>query len=96
LSARAREALERIAALYAIEKTIRSRSAGERRTDRQEKSNGRGRTKQGYFWAIARDDRAWCGRALSKPPSSVTRSQVVKAVRSEGRLRSARLQSSKM
>jgi hypothetical protein len=22
---------------------------------------GRGRTKQGYFWAIARDDRAWCG-----------------------------------
>ena len=61
MSARAREALERIAALYAIEKTIRSRSAGERRTDRQEKSNGRGRTKQGYFWAIARDDRAWCG-----------------------------------
>ena len=29
------------------------------------------------------------GRVLSKPPSSVTRSQVVKAVRSEGRLPSA-------
>jgi transposase len=34
----AREALERIAALYAIEKTIRGRSAGERRAVRQEKS----------------------------------------------------------
>ena len=27
---------------------------------------GRGRTKQGYFWAIARDDRAWSG---SDPPA---------------------------
>jgi transposase len=35
----ASEALERIAALYAIEKTIRGKSAGERRTVRQEKSN---------------------------------------------------------
>ena len=34
----ASEALERIAALYAIEKTIRGRSAGERRTVRQGKS----------------------------------------------------------
>ena len=34
----ASEALERIAALYAIEKTIRGRSAGERQTVRQEKS----------------------------------------------------------
>jgi transposase len=34
----ASEALERIAALYAIEKTIRGRSAGERRAVRQEKS----------------------------------------------------------
>jgi len=34
----ASEALERIAALYAIEKTIRGKSAGERRTVRQEKS----------------------------------------------------------
>jgi transposase len=34
----ASEALERIAALYAIEKTIRGRSADERRTVRQEKS----------------------------------------------------------
>src|SRR5215471_17088439 len=24
---------------------------------------GRGRTKKGYFWALARDDRPWCGRA---------------------------------
>jgi transposase len=29
---------------------------------------GRGRTKQGYFWAIARDDRPWCG---SDPPAVV-------------------------
>lgn len=29
---------------------------------------GRGRTKQGYFWAIARDDRPWCG---STPPAVV-------------------------
>jgi transposase len=29
---------------------------------------GRGRTKQGYFWAIARDDRAWGG---SDPPAVV-------------------------
>jgi transposase len=29
---------------------------------------GRGRTKQGYFWAIARDDRPWGGRA---PPAVV-------------------------
>jgi transposase len=29
---------------------------------------GRGRTKQGYFWAIARDDRAWGG---SQPPAVV-------------------------
>jgi Transposase IS66 family len=34
----ASETLERIAALYAIEKTIRGRSAGERRAVRQEKS----------------------------------------------------------
>ena len=34
----ASEALERIAALYAIEKTIRGRSAGDRRAVRQEKS----------------------------------------------------------
>jgi transposase len=34
----ASEALERIAALYAIEKTIRGKSAGERRAVRQEKS----------------------------------------------------------
>ena len=34
----ATEALKRIAALYAIEKTIRGRSAGERRAVRQEKS----------------------------------------------------------
>ena len=34
----ASEALERIAALYAIEKTIRGRSADERRAVRQEKS----------------------------------------------------------
>jgi Transposase IS66 family len=34
----ASEALERIAALYAIEKTIRGRSAGERRAVRQERS----------------------------------------------------------
>jgi transposase len=27
---------------------------------------GRGRTKKGYFWAIARDDRAWCG---TDPPA---------------------------
>jgi hypothetical protein len=27
---------------------------------------GRGRTKQGYFWAVARDDRPWCG---SDPPA---------------------------
>jgi transposase len=27
---------------------------------------GRGRTKKGYFWAIARDDRPWCGIA---PPA---------------------------
>ena len=27
---------------------------------------GRGRTKQGYFWAVARDDRAWGG---SDPPA---------------------------
>jgi transposase len=31
---------------------------------------GRGRTKQGYFWAIARDDRAWGG---SQPPAVVYR-----------------------
>jgi transposase len=29
---------------------------------------GRGRTKQGYFWAIARDDRPWAG---SHPPAMV-------------------------
>ena len=29
---------------------------------------GRGRTKQGYFWAIARDDRPWGG---SEPPAVV-------------------------
>jgi transposase len=29
---------------------------------------GRGRTKQGYFWAIARDDRPWCG---DDPPAVV-------------------------
>ena len=29
---------------------------------------GRGRTKQGYFWAIARDDRPWAG---SEPPAVV-------------------------
>ena len=29
---------------------------------------GRGRTKQGYFWAIARDDRPWCG---GTPPAVV-------------------------
>ncbi len=29
---------------------------------------GRGRTKQGYFWAIARDDRPWAG---SQPPAVV-------------------------
>jgi transposase len=29
---------------------------------------GRGRTKQSYFWAIARDDRPWCGEA---PPAVV-------------------------
>jgi transposase len=29
---------------------------------------GRGRTKQGYFWAIARDDRPWAGR---QPPAVV-------------------------
>ena len=29
---------------------------------------GRGRTKQGYFWAIARDDRPWGG---SRPPAVV-------------------------
>ena len=29
---------------------------------------GRGRTKQGYFWAVARDDRAWGG---SDPPAVV-------------------------
>jgi transposase len=29
---------------------------------------GRGRTKQGYFWAVARDDRAWGGR---DPPAVV-------------------------
>ena len=29
---------------------------------------GRGRTKQGYFWAIARDDRPWAGR---EPPAVV-------------------------
>jgi transposase len=29
---------------------------------------GRGRTKQGYFWAIARDDRPWAGR---DPPAIV-------------------------
>jgi len=29
---------------------------------------GRGRTKKGYFWALARDDRPWCGRA---PPAVV-------------------------
>src|SRR5215471_4286896 len=31
---------------------------------------GRGRTKKGYFWALARDDRPWCGRA---PPAVVYR-----------------------
>jgi transposase IS66 family protein len=35
----ASEALERIAALYAIEKTVRGRSADERRQVRQDKSN---------------------------------------------------------
>src|SRR4051794_31504717 len=29
---------------------------------------GRGRTKRGYFWVLARDDRPWCGRA---PPAVV-------------------------
>ena len=29
---------------------------------------GRGRTKQGYFWAMARDDRPWGG---SQPPAVV-------------------------
>ena len=29
---------------------------------------GRGRTKQGYFWAVARDDRPWAG---SQPPAVV-------------------------
>jgi transposase len=29
---------------------------------------GRGRTKKGYFWALARDDRPWCGRA---PPAVI-------------------------
>jgi hypothetical protein len=29
---------------------------------------GRGRTKQGYFWAIGRDDRPWCG---GEPPAVV-------------------------
>src|SRR4051794_10992598 len=29
---------------------------------------GRGRTKTGYFWVLARDDRPWCGRA---PPAVV-------------------------
>jgi transposase len=29
---------------------------------------GRGRTKKGYFWVLARDDRPWCGRA---PPAVV-------------------------
>src|SRR6516164_2985867 len=28
----------------------------------------RGRTKKGYFWVLARDDRPWCGRA---PPAVV-------------------------
>jgi transposase len=34
---------------------------------------GRGRTKSGYFWSIARDDRAWCGGAgpASGPPAVV-------------------------
>jgi transposase len=27
---------------------------------------GRGRTKKGYFWAVARDDRSWCG---TDPPA---------------------------
>src|SRR5215472_19285623 len=29
---------------------------------------GRGRTKKGYFWVLARDDRPWCGRS---PPAVV-------------------------
>src|SRR5215469_15222893 len=29
---------------------------------------GRGRTKRGYFWVLARDDRPWCGRS---PPAVV-------------------------
>src|SRR6185437_4454151 len=33
---------------------------------------GRGRTKKGYFWAIARDDRPW-GGARRRPSSTVTR-----------------------
>ena len=33
---------------------------------------GRGKTKQGYFWAIARDDRPWAGTLLRPPWSTAT------------------------
>jgi Transposase IS66 family len=61
----ASEALERIAALYAIEKTIRGRSAGDRRAMRQKKSK-----------PLVLALKAWLEQQLTrvsgKPPSSVT------------------------
>src|SRR6516165_12107778 len=46
---------------------------------------GRGRTKKGYFWAPARDDRPWCGRA----PPAVGRSRSAADARAARRARRA-------
>jgi hypothetical protein len=34
---------------------------------------GRGRTKKGYFWAIARDDRPWSGTDRLPSPTATLR-----------------------
>ena len=39
---------------------------------------GRGRTKTGYFWVLARDDRPWRGRA---PPAVVSQTRSLPAIR---------------
>jgi hypothetical protein len=38
---------------------------------------GRGRTKQGYFWAIARDDRPWAG---TDPPPWSTHTHLLESI----------------
>jgi transposase len=43
---------------------------------------GRGRTKTGYFWVLARDDRPWCGRA---PPRWCTATRRAAAANTRSR-----------